>query len=60
MDEIFLELSGPGYEHPYSDMFVPEDKAYEYAMEKIESDKDLEQDFIEWFFRDWNWTGEED
>lgn len=59
MDE-FLELSGPGYKHPSRDVFVPENKAYEYAMETIESDKDLRQDFVEWFFRDWYWTGEED
>ena len=59
MDE-FLELSGPGYEHPFRDIFVPENKAYEYAMGKIESDKDLTQDFIEWFFCEWHWTDEED
>lgn len=59
MDE-FLELSGPGYEHPYNDTFVPESTAYEYAVETIDNDKDLRQDLVEWFFRNWYWTGEED
>lgn len=59
MDE-FLELSGHGYEHPYRDVFVPVNKAYEYATETIDHDKDLRQNFIEWFFRDWHRTGEED
>lgn len=58
MDD-FLELSGPGYEHPYMDVFVPESKTFEYAMEKTEFDDDLKQKFIEWFFRDWYWIGDE-
>lgn len=59
MDDVLREMSGPGYEHPILDIFVPESKTFEYAMEQIESNKDKQNDFVEWFFRNWYWTGED-
>lgn len=55
MEKSFSELSGPGYGHPHRDIFIPKKDLFEYAMEQIESDEEKREEFIEWFYRMWDW-----
>lgn len=43
-------LKGPGYEEIGTGIFVPEERAYDYALERIASDDELKQEFLEWFY----------
>lgn len=47
------ESKGPGYLEPFAGIFVTEEDAYDYAMEKISLDKNLKQEFVEWFYSNW-------
>lgn len=52
------KLNGAGYTDCHSGIFVPEEDAYAYAVEKISQDEDLEKKFqemlVEWFYSgDW-------
>lgn len=55
-------LNGAGYEEIGTGIFVPEEDAYEYAMERISSDEDLQKEFkemfVEWFYSG-NWVKED-
>lgn len=56
------KLNGPGYANMAADIFVPEEGAYQYALERVSLDKDLNQEFkemvVEWFFSG-EWIKEE-
>lgn len=56
------ELGGAGYTEIGSDIFVPEESAYDYAMERIYQDEDLKREFremlVEWFYSG-NWVKED-
>ena len=46
------ELEGSGYREIGTDNFVPDDVAYDYALERISMDEDLKNEFTEWFYSD--------
>lgn len=52
------KLRGSGYEEIGTGIFVPEEDAYRYALERISLDEDLKQEFVEWFYSG-NWIKEE-
>lgn len=57
-DEVKEKLNGPGYKEIGTGVFVPEEDAYRYAMERISQDENLKQEFVEWFYSG-NWVKEE-
>lgn len=56
--EVKEKLNGPGYEEIGTGIFVPEEDAYEYALERISYDVDLKKELVEWFYSG-NWVKEE-
>lgn len=62
-NEIKEKLKGPGYLEIETETFVPEEDAFEYAMEKISQDEDLKQEFkkmlVEWFYSGGEWIKED-
>lgn len=60
--EISEKLHGKGYFEMGTGNFVPEEDAYEYAMERISQDEDLQKEFkeaiVEWFYSG-NWIKED-
>lgn len=60
--EISEKLNGKGYFETGTGNFVPEEDAYEYAMERISQDEDLQKEFkeaiVEWFYSG-NWIKED-
>ena len=46
-----------GYEEIGTGIFVPEEDAFEYALEQISLDEEEKQDFVEWFYSG-NWIKE--
>lgn len=51
------KLNGAGYTEISSKIFVPEEDAYGYALERISQDEGLKQEFVEWFYSG-NWVFE--
>ena len=47
-----------GYSEIGTGVFVPEEEAFEYAMERISLDQALKQELVEWFYSG-NWIKEE-
>lgn len=51
-----------GYKDMETGIFVSEEDAYDYAMERVSQDEDLEQEFketvVEWFYSG-NWIKED-
>lgn len=62
-NEIKEKLKGPGYLEIETETFVPEEDAFEYAMEKISRCEDLQQEFkkmlVEWFYSGGEWIKED-
>lgn len=56
--EIKERLTGGGYKEIGTMIYVPEEDAYDYALEKISQDEELKQEFVEWFYSG-NWVKEE-
>lgn len=56
--EVKEKLNGPGREGIGTGIFVPEEDAYEYALERISQDEDLKREFVEWFYSG-NWVKKE-
>lgn len=52
------KLKGPGWEEIGTGIFVPEEDAYSYAIERLSQDSDLKQEFVEWFYSG-NWIRED-
>lgn len=55
---VIEALRGPGRESTDSNIFVPEENAYSYALERISQDDELRQEFVEWFYSG-NWIKED-
>lgn len=55
--EVKEKLGGAGYKGIGTGVFVPVEDAYEYALERISLDKDLQKEFVEWFYSG-NWIKE--
>lgn len=55
--EIKEKLNSVGYKEMGTEIFVPEEDAYDYALERISQDEDLKQEFVEWFYSG-NWVKE--
>ena len=47
-----------GYEEIGTGVFVPEENSYEYALERISQDEDLQKEMVEWFYSG-NWVKED-
>lgn len=52
-EESQIRTKEPGYEEVVTGIFVSEEDAYDYAMERISQDEDLKQEFVEWFYSNW-------
>ena len=52
------KLNGPGYLEIGTGNFVPEEDAFDYALERLlDSEEELKQEFVEWFYAG-NWIKE--
>ena len=56
--EVSVMLKGPGYKELDTGIFVPEEDAYDYALERISQDEELKREMVEWFYSG-NWIKEE-
>lgn len=56
--EVEEKLNGPGWLEMGTGVFVPEEDAYGYALERISLDEELKQEFVEWFYSG-NWIEED-
>lgn len=60
--EVKEKLNRAGYKEIGTGIFVPEEDAYDYAMERISQDEDLRKEFkeavVEWFYSG-NWIKED-
>lgn len=56
--EVEEKLNGPGRLEMGTGVFVPEEDAYEYALERISLDEELKQESVEWFYSG-NWIEED-
>lgn len=53
------KLNGAGYKEIGTEIFVPEEDAYDYALERISHGTDAEKrEFVEWFYLG-NWIRED-
>ncbi|MCM1327281.1 MAG: hypothetical protein NC094_12035 [Bacteroidales bacterium] len=55
--EVEKKLNSAGYEEIGTGIFVSEEDAYAYALERISLDEDLQNEFVEWFYSG-NWIKE--
>ena len=46
-----------GYEEIGTGIFVPEEDAFEYALERVSLDEEEKQEFVDWFYSG-NWIKE--
>lgn len=52
-------MNGAGYKEIGTEIFVPEEDAYDYALERISHGTDAEKrEFVEWFYLG-NWIRED-
>ncbi len=59
-EEVGDKLDGPGYCEMGTGLFVPEEDAFLYALERIRGATEEEkQEFVEWFYSG-NWVHEDD
>lgn len=62
MLDVKEKLNSAGYKEMGTGIFVPKEDAYEYAMERISMDEELQREFketvVEWFYSG-NWIEEE-
>lgn len=56
--EIREKISGAGYKELGTGIFVAEEDALRYAIERVLQDEALKQELVEWFYSG-NWTIEE-
>lgn len=56
--EVKEKLNSAGYKEMGSGIFVFEEDAYDYALERISQDDELKQEFVEWFYSG-NWIKED-
>lgn len=55
--QIAEKLNGNGRREIGTGIFVPEEDAYSYALERISQDEELKREFVEWFYSG-NWVKE--
>lgn len=53
LEEEKEKLNGPGWEEVGTGIFVPEEDAFKYALERISQDEGEKKEFIEWFYSNW-------
>ena len=58
LPEIEEKSNGPGYKKMGTRIFVPEEDAFEYALERISQDENEKREFIDWFYSG-NWVKED-
>lgn len=56
--EVKKKLSRKGYEEAKTGIFVMEEDAFEYALERVSQDEHLKKEFVEWFYSG-NWIKED-
>lgn len=56
--KIKEKMNDPGYKEINTGIFVPEEDAFEYAMERVSQDENLKREFLDWFYSD-NWIKED-
>lgn len=56
-DEGHGKTNRPGYVEIGTRIFVDEENAYDYALERVSQDDELKQEFVEWFYAG-NWIKE--
>lgn len=52
------KLNGAGWEEIGTGAFVPDEDAYDYALERISQDGELKRELVEWFYSG-NWVRED-
>lgn len=53
-EEVREKLNGAGYSGIGTGVFVAEEDAYSYALERLSLDAKLQKEFVEWFYSgDW-------
>lgn len=52
------KLNSKGYKEMGTGIFVAEEDAYAYALERVSLDEDLQKEFTEWFYSG-NWIKED-
>lgn len=50
LNEIKEKLMGPGYRESATGAFVPEEDAYDFAIQAINQNDDLKKELVYWFF----------
>ena len=49
--EVTEKLNGPGYLEIGTGNFVPEEDAFDYALERlIDGEEEIKSEFVEWFY----------
>ena len=56
--EVKEKLNNKGYTEIGTGIFVAEEDAYQYALERLSLDVDLQKEFVEWFYSG-NWIKED-
>lgn len=56
--EIKEKLNSAGYKEMSTGIFVTEEDAYQYALERISQNEELKQELVEWFCSG-NWIKED-
>lgn len=52
-EEIGDKLRGRGFEEMSTGTFVPEEDAFNYALERVSQDEGEKKEFVEWFYSNW-------
>lgn len=47
------KLHSPGYKEMGSGVFVPEEDAFDYALERVSQDDGERKEFVDWFYSNW-------
>lgn len=58
LKEIEKKMNGPGYTEIDLGIFVPEEDAFDYALERVSRNEDLKKMFVDWFYSG-NWVFED-
>lgn len=56
--EVKEKFNSAGYKEMGTGIFVAEEDAYGYALERVSQDEELKQEFVEWFYSG-NWIKED-
>lgn len=56
--DVEQKSNASGYSEIGTGIFIPEEAAYEYALERISLDEELKQELVDWFYSG-NWVKED-